>query len=638
MNVLDVQNLTLSFGEDTLFSDISFDVKDNEKTGLVGVNGAGKTSLFKIITGEYIPDSGNCFLSKNIKLGYMEQHTCSEDKTIWQELISVFSDLIDMEQELEEISRSLEKNHSKELIDRQDFLSNQFNLNGGLTYKSMTRSALIGLGFSEEDFGKPTSKLSGGQRSKLILAKLLLSKADFLLLDEPTNHLDISAIQWLEDFLKNFNGAFIVISHDRYFLDKVTNKTIELENKKIRSYIGNYSTFLVKKKAEQKAIEDKYNNDIKEIERLEGIIAQQRQWNREKNIKTAESKEKVVERIKAQLVVPDSKLEKIRFDFTPKCVSGEDVLQVNNLKKSFNGTTIFENVSFNVKRGERVFLLGDNGCGKTTLLKILMGDLYRDDGSFSFGASLMTGYFDQVQEKLDLSKTIIDEVWISFPFMTETKVRNALAAFLFKGEEVFKKLEVCSGGERARVALLKLMLGGFNFLLLDEPTNHLDAFSREELENTLLDYQGTMLIVSHDRYFINKLATRIVELTPHGCNNFPGNYDDYVSGRYVEKTEKTERTENQKPKENSYKQKKELQSSVRKLNTKLKKLEEEIDNTETEIDSINEKLTDAPYEELMQLTENLNELTAKRDALYLEWEETSTQLDEFKSQLEQLEQ
>ena len=379
----------------------------------------------------------------------------------------------------------------------------------------------MGLGFCEEDFDKPTSKLSGGQKSKLILAKLLLSKADFLLLDEPTNHLDISAIAWLEDFLKNFNGACLIISHDRYFLDRVTNKTIELENKKIRSYKGNYSEFLVKKEAEQKAIEEKYENDMKEIERLEGIIAQQRQWNREKNIKTAESKEKVIERIKEQLVIPDKKLDKIRFDFTPKCVSGEDVLQVTSLKKSFGNHTVFENASFNVKRGERVFLLGDNGCGKTTLLYL----------GLSGGGS----------SKLDLSKTIIDEVWSAYPFMTETKVRNALAAFLFKGEEVYRKLDVCSGGERARVALLKLMLGGYNFLLLDEPTNHLDAFSREELENTLLNYSGTMLIVSHDRYFINKLATRIVELTPEGCNNFLGNYDDYSEHRYVQAEEKVEK-------------------------------------------------------------------------------------------------
>lgn len=626
MNVLDIQNLTLSFGENTLFSNISFSINEKEKVGFVGVNGAGKTSLFRLITGEYTADSGNCFISKNTRLGYMEQHTCSDNKTIWNELVSVFDDLIEMEQELENIAHKLTIEHSQELIDRQDYLTNEFQLNGGLTYKSMTRSALIGLGFSENDFEKPTSTLSGGQRSKLILAKLLLSKADFLLLDEPTNHLDISAIQWLEEFLKNFSGACLIISHDRYFLDKITDKTVELENKKIRSYKGNYSTFLVKKEAEQKAIEDKYNNDIAEIERLEGIIAQQRQWNREKNIKTAESKEKVVERIKEQLVLPDSKVEKIRFDFTPKCVSGEDVLDVVDLKKSFNSNEIFENASFNVKRGERVFLLGDNGCGKTTLLKILMGDLTRDDGTFKFGQSLMTGYFDQVQAKLDLSKTVIDEVWTSFPYMTETKVRNALAAFLFKGEEVFRPLEVCSGGERARVALLKLMLGGFNFLLLDEPTNHLDAFSREELENTLLNYQGTMLIVSHDRYFINKLATRIVELTPNGCNNYLGNYDDYAEHRYIQSAEKAKA---EKPKVNDYKLKKERQSNLRKLNTKIKKLEQEIENTELEIEETQSKLDSAGYEELMELTAVLDELTKKRDTFYEEWEQSTLELEEL---------
>lgn len=626
MNVLDVQNLTLSFGENTLFSNVSFSIKEGEKAGLVGVNGAGKTSLFKIITGEYSADSGSCFISKNARLGYMQQHTCSVERTVWNELVSVFSDLIEIEQELEDISNKLSENADKALIERQDYLTNKFNQNGGLTYKSMTRSALIGLGFTEEDFSKSTALLSGGQRSKLILAKLLLSRADFLLLDEPTNHLDISAIAWLEDFLLSFKGACLIISHDRYFLDKVTGKTVEIENKKVRSYAGNYSTFLVKKQAEQKAIEEKYENDIKEIERLEGIIAQQRQWNREKNIKTAESKEKVVERIKAQLVVPDSKVEKIRFDFTPKCVSGEDVLRADGVSKSFGSKKIFKNVSFSIKRGERVFLLGDNGCGKTTLLKILMGDLSRDDGSFSFGASLMTGYFDQVQEKLDLSKTVIDEVWSAFPFMTETAVRNALAAFLFKGDEVFKKLELCSGGERARVALLKLMLGGFNFLLLDEPTNHLDAFSREELENTLLNYQGTMLIVSHDRYFINKLATRIIELTPDGCNNYLGNYDDYAQNRYVAKAEKAVK---EKSKVNDYKLKKERQSTLRRLTAKSKSLESEIEATEAEIEGVQSALNTSDYNELMELTAQLDELSKKRNDLYEEWENTALSLEEL---------
>lgn len=624
MSVISVQNLTLSFGENTLFSDVSFDVYEKDKVGFIGANGVGKTSLFKIITGEYKPDSGACYIGKNIKVGYMEQHTCSDNKTVYDELISVYDDLIQMEKELEEIAERLTVTPTEELIAKQDYLTNEFNQNGGLTYKSMVRSSLIGLGFTEDDFDMPTSKLSGGQRSKLILAKLLLSNADLLLLDEPTNHLDISAVEWLEGFLSNFNGAFIVVSHDRYFLDKVTTKTIELENKKMRSYKGNYSEFLVKKEAEQKAIEEKYENDIKEIERLEGIIAQQRQWNREKNIKTAESKEKVIERIKAQMVIPDSKVQKIRFDFTPKCVSGEDVLDVYDLSKSFGDKKIFENVSFNVRKGQRVFLLGDNGCGKTTLLKILMNDYHQTDGKFKFGANLFTGYFDQVQAKLDLSKTAIDEVWSAFPQLTETKVRNALAAFLFKGDDVYKVLEKCSGGERARIALLKLMLGQFNFLLLDEPTNHLDAFSREELENTLLNYSGTMLIVSHDRYFINKLATKIIELTPNGVNEYSGNYDDYIERKFVVK----EKVEKEKPqKVNDYKLRKEKASNIRKLKTRLSRLEDDIEDVEDKVALLEEELnSNPPYEELMKITAELEEAAAKRDALYEEWEEVSEEL------------
>ena len=624
MSVVSVQNLTLSFGENTLFKGVSFDIYEKDKVGFVGANGAGKTSLFKVLKGEYLPDSGGCFIGKNVKIGYMEQHTCSNNKTVYDELISVFNDLIKMEKQLEDIAAELTQNATDELIAKQDFFTNEFQANGGLTYKSLTRSSLIGLGFYEKDFDMPTSKLSGGQKSKLILAKLLLSKADLLLLDEPTNHLDISAVEWLESFLSSFSGAFIVISHDRYFLDKVTDKTIEIENNKLRSYKGNYSEFLVKKEAEQKAIEEKYELDLKEIERLEGIIAQQRQWNREKNIKTAESKEKVIERIKAQMVVPDAKVQKIRFDFTPKCVSGDDVLDVFELSKSFGDKKIFENVSFQIKKGQRVFLLGDNGCGKTTLLKILMQDYFPESGKFKFGANLFTGYFDQVQAKLDLSKTAIDEVWSAFPHLTETRVRNALAAFLFKGDEVYKVLEKCSGGERARIALLKLMLGQFNFLLLDEPTNHLDAFSREELENTLLNYSGTMLIVSHDRYFINKLATSIIELTPNGVNTYLGNYDDYAEKRFVAE----EKTKKEKPvKVNDYKLKKERASALRKLNTRLSRLEEEIEQAEEKTVMLEESLSaNPPYEELLEITKQLEEITAKRDALYEEWEQVSEEL------------
>lgn len=630
MTVLDVQNLTLSFGEKTLFSNVSFDIKEKEKVGLIGCNGAGKTSLFKIITGEYTPDDGACFISKNSRLGYMEQHTCSENKTVWDELVSVFDELIVVEKRLEKITELLTKGEGNqtELIEEQDRLNTIFTRDGGLTYKSMTRSALIGLGFGEDDFVMPTAKLSGGQRSKLILAKLLLSKADFLLLDEPTNHLDIKAVEWLEGFLKDFNGACLIVSHDRYFLDKITTKTVEIENKKCRSYIGNYSEFLVKKAAEQKAVEEKYENDMKEIARLEGIIEQQRQWNREKNIKTAESKEKVVERIKAQLVIPDSKVARIRFDFTPKCVSGDDVLSVSNLKKSFGDKTIFSNTSFEVKKGDRVFLLGDNGCGKTTLLKVLMKDYAPDDGTFKFGSNVLTGYFDQVQAKLDLTKTAIEEVWSSFPSMTETSVRSALAAFLFKGDEVYKNLSDCSGGERARIALLKLMLGKFNFLLLDEPTNHLDAFSREELENTLLDYSGTMLIVSHDRYFINKLSSRILELTPTGINEYLGNYDEYIERKNRTASQEVVEKKETVKKVNDYLLKKERRSQMLKMKNRLAKLEEEIEKTELEIDDINSKLTTSDYEELMELTAKLDRKTQYRDILYTEWEELSERLTE----------
>ncbi len=632
MAVLDVQNLTLSFGENVLFNNVSFDIKEKEKVGLIGCNGAGKTSLFKVITGEYSADSGNCFLGKDIKVGYMQQHTCSENRSVYEELVSVFSDLSELEKQINSVNEKLLNNvgNQDENILLQDKLNDLYNRNGGLTYKSLTRSALIGLGFDEKDFDMPTSKLSGGQRSKLILAKLLLSGADFLLLDEPTNHLDIKAVEWLESFLKDFNGACLIISHDRYFLDKITNKTIEIENKKSRCYIGNYSEFLVKKEAQQKAIEDKYENDMKEIARLEGIIEQQHRWNREKNIKTAESKEKVIERIKAQLVIPDSRVERIRFDFTPKCVTGEDVLKVEELSKQFSDKKIFENASFGIKRGERVFLLGDNGCGKTTLLKILMGDYAADNGYFKFGSMVQTGYFDQVQAKLDLSKTALEEVWSSFPTMTETSVRSALAAFLFKGDDVFKSLSSCSGGERARIALLKLMLGKFNFLLLDEPTNHLDAFSREELENTLLDYSGTMLIVSHDRYFINKLSTKILELNPNGVTEYIGNYDDYIERKKYLSENVSKIIKDEKPKKvNDYKLKKEKQSQLRKAKTRLSKCEEEIEIIESEIEKINVSLASADYETLLELTSTLENKNNQRDALYNEWETLSLLLSDL---------
>lgn len=629
MIIINIQNLTFHFGERELFSNVNFDIDEKDKVGFIGSNGVGKTTLFNLIRGRFEPTDGAVIKAKNLSVGYMEQHTCSQKgRTLYEEILSVFDYLSDMEAELEAVNNELLSNpdDSERLIKIQDELTVRFQNEGGLTYKSRAKSALSGLGFTESEFNMTTDKLSGGQRSKIALAKLLLSKSDILLLDEPTNHLDIKSVEWLESFLKNYNGAVFVISHDRYFLNKITNKTVELENRKVRCYKGNYSEFLQKKKAEQKAVEDKYDCDMREIERLEGIVAQQRQWNREKNIRTAESKLKQIERIREQLVVPDSRVERIRVEFEPKFVSGNDVIIADELSKSFGEKLIFSNVSFHIKRGEKVFLLGDNGCGKTTLLKILMGDHKQTDGRFLFGENVSKGYFDQVQAKLNMNNTAIEEIWSAYPQMTQTAIRNALAAFLFKGDDVFKSLSELSGGERARIALLKLMLGGHNLLLLDEPTNHLDTFSREELENKLLSYSGTMLIVSHDRYFINKLSSRILELTSDGVKEYLGNYDYYYEKKSVSDTTVQTVIKAKNPeKTNDYKRKKELASEQRKLRTQLTKTEEAISVLETEIEDISSMLNSpevqSDYEKLIEYTQLLQDKNNELDEMYLLWEE-----------------
>ena len=635
MTVLSFQNLAFSFGERELFRNVNFDINDKEKVGFIGSNGVGKTTILKLIRGELEPTEGAVIIGKDARLGYMEQHTCSKKgRTLYDELISVFDELINLEIEINQVNYRLEHGlgNMEEDLRLQDELTTKFNNDGGLTFRSRTRSALLGLGFTEEDFGLTTDKLSGGQRSKVALAKLLLSKSNLLLLDEPTNHLDIKSVEWLESFLKNYNGAIFVISHDRYFLDRITDKTVELENRKVRCFKGNYSEFLVKKKAEQQAIEDKYEADMREIQRLEGVVAQQRQWNREKNIKTAESKLKQIERIKEQLVIPDSKVERIRFHFEPKCVSGNDVIIADGLSKSFGNKLIFKNASLHITRGERVFILGDNGCGKTTFLKTLMGQYAPDDGTFMFGENLFKGYFDQVQAGLDLNKTAIEEIWSRYPKMTQTQVRSALAAFLFKGDDVFKKISELSGGERARIALLSLMLGGYNLLLLDEPTNHLDAFSREELENTLLDYDGTMLIVSHDRYFINKLSTRILELSENGFTEYLGDYDYYIEKRASRQPAETQVKAAKPEKVNDYKLKKEQASQQRKLKTQLSRTENEIAELEKEIENIQEKLNStevqSDYEKLIEFTDLLNSKNDELMEKYSLWDELQGMIEE----------
>lgn len=631
MPALSVRNLTMTFIEHNLFTDVSFDVEDKDKIGFIGANGVGKTTLFKILNGEISPVSGTVSFSKNTRVGYMEQHACNNPAAdVYHELLSVFDDLKNMEFEISELTKSIDSGSGKleELVEKQTSLIERYENAGGLTYKSRTRSALLGLGFSESDFKMPVGNLSGGQRSKLCLAKLLLSQSNLLLLDEPTNHLDIDSVNWLESFLKDFRGAMIIISHDRYFLDSVTNKTVELEHNKAMCYKGSYSEFIRKKEAYNESLKNKYENDIKEIKRIKAIVEQQKRWGRERNFITAASKQKEADRIKSKLVTPDSELETMRMHFNVKCESGNDVLICKNISKAFGDKILFSNVDIHIRKGERVFILGGNGCGKTTLFRILTGKCPHDSGTYDYGTNVLTGYFDQMQQNLDLCKTAIDEVWDTFPNMTQTEVRNALASFLFKGDQVFKPLSKMSGGERARISLLKLMLRGSNFLLLDEPTNHLDAASREELEKTLLDYSGTLLIISHDRYFINKVADRVLVLSPNGVKEYLGNYDYYIEYIKKEAFNIIESKENKKEKPvNEYFLQKQRQSEERKRQTKLKKAEEEIERLDGEIAKVQEMLasdeTSSDYEKLIELTNLLESLQLQQEEQYNIWEELS---------------
>lgn len=632
MAVLSVHNLEMSFSERVLFSQVSFDIEASDKVGFIGVNGVGKTTLFKILCGKMEQTGGDFFTSKNLKIGYMEQHACSNsENTVYNELLSVFPHLIRMEEEIDRLNLDLEMGRSDEkTIMRHTELSEQFAAMDGLVYKSRTASALTGLGFKQEDFNMPVKKLSGGQRSKLSLAKLLLSGSDIILLDEPTNHLDINSVGWLESFIRDFKGAAIIISHDRYFLDTVTNKTMELEHEKLQMYKGNYTEFIRKKEEAKKAAENKYKKDMAEIKRIEGIIEQQKRWNREKNIKTAESKQKEIDRIKENLVVPESELENIKFKFQPNTESGNDVLMCEGVSKTFGEKKIFENVNMHIRKGEKVFIVGSNGCGKTTLFRIIMGTVPADRGEIDFGAKVETEYFDQMQENLNMEKTAMDEIWDEYPKMTQTQVRTSLGAFLFKGDEVFKPINQMSGGERARVSLLKLMLGGGNFLLLDEPTNHLDTTSREALEESLKSYEGTMLIISHDRYFINKLADRILELKPEGMTEYLGNYDYYMEKRLEKSGQDNGKTQTETKKSAGamdYKMKKEMQAQERKRRSMLKKTEQEIEETELEMEKVNEQLADpqvtSDYQKLIELSGKLEELKAKQEQLYEQWAELS---------------
>ena len=631
MTLLAAHALGKHFGERVLFENVTFDVGERDKIGLVGDNGCGKTTLFRLITGEMRIDEGEIVRSKEARIGYLEQHACRQaDRTLWDEVQSVFAPLMAVEEELETVNARLSAGETDAaLIERQHLLQEQFQAGGGLYYKSRVRATLLGLGFDEAAFTQPVGSLSGGQRSKAAMGRLLLSDTNLLLLDEPTNHLDIPSVEWLEEFLHGYTGAVVVISHDRYFLDKVTNRTFELAHGRLYTSNGGYTVHKAQREKDREVEEKHYKTAVREIRRMEESIARFRQFNREKSIRAAESKQKALDRFMETVEVPEEEADTIRFDFTAAQTSGNEVIVAGELAMGFGERELFHDVGFQVNRRERVFLLGPNGCGKTTLLKILKGELEPRRGFVRLGAKVTVGYYDQTQAGLDESKTAIDEIWDAYPHLTQTEIRNALAAFLFRGDEVFKPISLLSGGERARLLLLKLMLARDNLLLLDEPTNHLDIASCEALEEALSGYDGTMFIVSHDRYFINRMADKMVRLTPEGCETIPGNYDTYIEKCAVQEPARPE----EKPvKENAYRRRKEQEAAKRRLAGRIRRTEEEVTATEQSIAALHARLESeevaADYALLMDVTSELEKQSAHLDELMTLWEQLQLELEE----------
>lgn len=635
--MITVNQLCMEFGEQRLFDNMTFEIQDGDRVGLIGVNGCGKSTLFKLLTGEYEPTAGDIILHKNTRIGYMEQHVCRNlSVSSYEEVLTVFQDLIEAEQELEQLNAAIaaKTGDVNQLVERQAFLHEMFTRREGLTYRARARSALLGLGFDDEHIHLPIRSLSGGQRAKLQLAKLLLCDANLLLLDEPTNHLDTHAVEWLEEYLMNCRCSFIVISHDRYFLDKVTNRTFELENKKMTPYKGNYTAYLSQRSERRLTAQRVYDNTVREISRLEGIVEQQRRWNREKNIRTAESKQKVIDRLTENLERPEHLPESMTFRLGINNQSGEDVLEVSDVALSFGEKTLFRHVNMEIHRGEKIFLLGPNGCGKTSLVKTLLGQYQADSGRIRYGVGVKKGYYDQIQSGMDSSKTIFEEISDSFPSMTNTEIRSTLARLLFKNDDVFKPLSTLSGGERAKVLLTELMLSKANFLLLDEPTNHLDINSCEALQQALTEYEGTLLVVSHDRYLINHLADKIFYLTAEGIQVYEGNYEDFLKKfQPFAAAPKTAVQTLAAEKQADYKNKKERDALRRKHKARITKLEQEIAETEDTLTALNASLSEpenaCSYEKTLSLTEEIDRTQHHLDTLYEEWESISLLLDEL---------
>ncbi len=631
--ILSCQNIYKSFGTTDILKDVSFHIEEREKAALIGPNGAGKSTLFKIIMQEMKADSGEVILAKGKSIGYLAQHQDMDSKrSIYEELLETRRYLLDMEERIrsmEEAMKSASQSQLESLLADYSRTTHQFELENGYAVRSEVIGVLKGLGFEEEDFSKEVNTLSGGQKTRVALGKLLLSNPDIILLDEPTNHLDMNSIAWLETYLINYHGAVLIVSHDRYFLDRVVTKVVEIEHGKVRSFNGNYSAYAEKKAMIRDAEYKAWQNQQQEIRHQEEVIAKLKSFNREKSIRRAESREKMLDKIEV-LEKPVEENTQMNLTLSPRITSGNDVLEVRGLAKSFPGQPLFTDIDFSIKRGERVAIIGNNGTGKTTLLKIINGLLTADEGELELGAKVQIGYYDQEHHVLDMKKTIFEEISDAYPYLTNTEIRNVLAAFLFTNDEVFQLIETLSGGERGRVSLAKLMLSEANFLILDEPTNHLDIDSKEILERALTNYTGTLLYVSHDRYFINQTATRILELTNQSMVNYIGNYDYYLEKKeeltriYAPELEKEAETDTVSANKLEWQQKKEEQARQRKRENDLKKTEAEIERLEQLDVSIDEQMNDPKIAvnpaECVRLSKEKATIAQKLEELYEKWE------------------
>lgn len=631
--ILACQNISKAFGADEVLQHASFHIEENEKAAIVGVNGAGKTTLLRIIMGELEADEGEVSLAKNRTIGYLPQNPdIAGNRTIYEEVLSAKQDLIAMQQELIRMEQemSLLKGEGLEkLMDSYNRRNLEFEQKGGSSYKSEVVGVLKGLGFQEGEFTKHMQELSGGQRTRVCLGKLLATRPDVILLDEPTNHLDIGSITWLETFLLNYRGAVVIVSHDRYFLDRVVRKVVELDRSKVTVFSGNYSDYAVKKAQVREAQLKQYYNQQQEIKRQEEVIAKLKSFNREKSIRRAESREKMLDKIE-RLEKPVEERSDIHLRLEPRIASGNDVLSVEGLAKSYPGQRLFGSLSFEIKRGERVALIGDNGTGKTTILKIINGMVPADGGTVRLGANVHIGYYDQEHQVLHKEKTLVEEISDAYPSLTNTEIRNVLAAFLFTGDEVFKRISELSGGERGRVSLAKLMLSEANFLILDEPTNHLDITSKEILEQALNQYAGTVFFVSHDRYFINKTATRILDLTGETLVNYIGDYDYYLekckelTEIYAPGKEPAQKAEEAGGNKTEWKQKKEEQARLRKLENDRKRTEGQIEAAEQRVKELEDAFLDSEVAtnsaKLQELHQEYQEKQEELELLYEKWE------------------